>query len=317
MAHNFNQNYQRWNLEVFLSTFLFIFAAPPQWKRWYQGAPARREEPAVKNTPPPAAAAEQACGRRRSDFVGCGDLYVYVYIFESICEILWVDLRFYELVSWIENWIDWIYLGGQWVRNCIVGPRIISYMFVLYYIPYVLYLYLMPITWRTSNTIQVWHSSISNSAFTLPKHCKKQEALQGPADMEVDGDTPAKRVATGGKHRCQHVHGEISSGSCFQGWASGAGKPKRKARWWGHKERGQSGEGCLVASPLKPMTLILWWIYCKDDSFQSSQCQANLISIKKQWWFWWASPRRSTWLKSPPPNGLFWSFSIFHDCKLF
>ena len=30
--------------------------------------------------------------------------------------------------------------------------------------------------------------------------------------MEVDGDTPAKRVATGGKHRCQHVHGEISSG---------------------------------------------------------------------------------------------------------
>lgn len=34
---------------------------------------------------------------------------------------------------------------------------------------------------------------------------------QGQADMEVDGDTPAKRVATG--------------------WASGAGKPKRKARW--------------------------------------------------------------------------------------
>eukprot|EP00439_Symbiodinium_sp_Y106_P086958 s244_g37.t1 len=34
---------------------------------------------------------------------------------------------------------------------------------------------------------------------------------EGPVDMEVDGDTPAKRVATG--------------------WASGGGKPKRKARW--------------------------------------------------------------------------------------
>ncbi|CAK9043756.1 unnamed protein product [Durusdinium trenchii] len=44
-----------------------------------------------------------------------------------------------------------------------------------------------------------------------PKPTPAAEANQGPADMEVDGDTPAKRVATG--------------------WASGAGKPKRKARW--------------------------------------------------------------------------------------
>lgn len=66
-------------------------------------------------------------------------IWIYLYIidtctyiiFESIIyEILWVDLRFYELVSWIENWIDWIYLRGQWVRNGIVSPGIILYMFV-------------------------------------------------------------------------------------------------------------------------------------------------------------------------------------------
>lgn len=52
----------------------------------------------------------------------------------------------------------------------------------------------------------------SSAATATKAEVKKEEPVDdGPADMEVDGDTPAKRVATG--------------------WSSGGSKPKRKARW--------------------------------------------------------------------------------------